>query len=218
MQLYSKLKTEHCTESCLSDLANVRHRVAMTRLRMSSHSLRIEEGRYNGTPREDMIRTLCSGGIEDEKHLLLKCPMYEDIRKLHLNTYHTIITSTTLNDQEKTVGILNSADLKPVAKFIYEAFEKRKIMLDSLHTLNDIIDKINKQESISNKIEADVQHTITSMITKIENNHAHNTQNHPQYAVQNIRDDGLKITLKKISSHAVKSITNNGLKLTLIKI
>ena len=43
-------------------------------------------------------------------------------------------------------------DLKAVGKFIYDAFEDRKIMLDSLSTLNDIVDKIDKNTSHAPKI------------------------------------------------------------------
>ena len=63
LSLYSQLKTKSGAERYLSDVTNIRHRTAMTRLRMSAHSLHIEEGRYTIpiTSRED--RTLWYGMV-----------------------------------------------------------------------------------------------------------------------------------------------------------
>ena len=40
-----------------------------------------------------------------------------------------------------------SRDIKTTAKFIHLVFKTREIMLDSLASLNDMIDKIEKQEA-----------------------------------------------------------------------
>ena len=202
LSLYSQLKTESGAERYLSDVTNIRHRTAMTRLRMSAHSLHIEEGRYTIpiTSREDRICTLCKTGVEDETHLLVKCPMYEELRH-HMDKHKTTLTSNTLSDQVKTVNILKSKDLQPVAKFVYEAFEKRKVMIDSLYILNDMLDKIDKQEKISAKIEVDVLNAVTKMVNKVVNSEK-SAQNNKKYfgfyAVKNVSDDGLKLTLSKI--------------------
>ena len=47
LKMYGSLKTETGTEKYLTDITNVKHRVDLTRLRLSSHSLNIETGRLD---------------------------------------------------------------------------------------------------------------------------------------------------------------------------
>jgi len=42
LKFYSILKKNICTEKYLTDISNVKHRQALTRLRLSSHTLSIE--------------------------------------------------------------------------------------------------------------------------------------------------------------------------------
>ena len=59
------------------------HRVAFTRLRVSSHSLAVETGRWNrrGRGRLPMEERLCScGDIQSEVHVLSHCPVSQHIR------------------------------------------------------------------------------------------------------------------------------------------
>ena len=47
----------------------------MARLRLSSHDLRVETGRYTGLTYDNRVCRLCdTGAIEDEQHILLECP------------------------------------------------------------------------------------------------------------------------------------------------
>ena len=49
-------------------------RRCLSRLRLSAHALRIERGRYQGTPRHNRTCPRCdSGKVEDEKHFLFNC-------------------------------------------------------------------------------------------------------------------------------------------------
>ena len=53
----------------------------LVKLRISSHKLRIETGRYNKIPRDERLCSLCNcNKIEDETHFLLDCPSYSSIR------------------------------------------------------------------------------------------------------------------------------------------
>ena len=63
---------------------------AFSRLRMSSHRLEIEPGRWtrpNSTPLDDRKCNLCNV-LEDEFHFVLECNMFVEFRK---NTYLGII-------------------------------------------------------------------------------------------------------------------------------
>ena len=53
-------------------------RISFTRIRTSSHRLRIETGRWTRTPRE--LRLCPCGDIQSEEHVLLRCPMSQDLR------------------------------------------------------------------------------------------------------------------------------------------
>ena len=54
-------------------------RIALTRIRLGSHHLRVETGRWARIPHELRICP-CSTGIQDEKHVLLSCPKSENLR------------------------------------------------------------------------------------------------------------------------------------------
>ena len=54
------------------------HRISFTRMRLSSHRLRIETGRWARLTRE---QRLCKCGlIQDEKHALVECQLTQHIR------------------------------------------------------------------------------------------------------------------------------------------
>ena len=53
-------------------------RISFTRIRTSSHRLRIETGRWSRTPRE--LRTCPCGDIQTEEHVLLRCPVSQMLR------------------------------------------------------------------------------------------------------------------------------------------
>ena len=68
------------------------YRLSFTRLRLSSHELRIETGRWARIPRE---RRLCPcGEIQDEKHVIVDCPITQAIRDnydMDMTTFTDII-------------------------------------------------------------------------------------------------------------------------------
>ena len=68
--------------------------MALTRLRTSSHRLRIETGRWARTPREQRLCS-CGVAIQDERHAIVDCVQVEHIRNKHLHQsaidFHTFI-------------------------------------------------------------------------------------------------------------------------------
>ena len=56
-----------------------RWRIAFSRLRLVSHTLRIETGRWARIPVE-MRLCDCGFGIQDERHVLFTCPRTNDMR------------------------------------------------------------------------------------------------------------------------------------------
>ena len=146
-KLLSLLKHTPGTELYLSQVKNTNHRKAMSKLRLSAHTLEIERGRWgrhSDTSSAERYCTYCQtlgqSIVEDEKHFLLHCPMSKELREKFLPL--TVVNNTNLNDDEKIVDILTNSDLQKTAKFIYMAFEHRDLCLDVLTTVKDIIDYV----------------------------------------------------------------------------
>ena len=64
--------------------------IALCKLRLSSHRLEIEVGRWakpNRTPLDQRKCRICNI-VEDEFHFLLECELYKQIRKKHIKKYY----------------------------------------------------------------------------------------------------------------------------------
>ena len=83
------------------------HRISLTRMRLGSHHLRIETGRWSRTPREN--RTCqCQESIQTEQHVLLHCSLSRTIRN-NMNIKAASLTELfyTENVAEYCYRILN---------------------------------------------------------------------------------------------------------------
>ena len=56
-------------------------RIAATRLRLSSHRLRVETGRWARIPRDARVCSCGTGSVQDEQHVLLHCELSKDLRQ-----------------------------------------------------------------------------------------------------------------------------------------
>ena len=74
-------------------------RLAITRLRLGSHSLRIETGRWSRTPEEQRL-CQCERAIQTESHVLLECPLSEHLRS-EMNLNYNNITELLNPDKEE---------------------------------------------------------------------------------------------------------------------
>ena len=69
-------------EDYLHQVTNTRHRIALTKLRLSNHKLAIETGRYSRPFKKPAERTcpICKIEMEDEYHFLNIRPAYQEKR------------------------------------------------------------------------------------------------------------------------------------------
>ena len=67
------------------------HRSAYAKFRCGTAPIKLETGRYEGLAVEERICPVCHEGVEDERHVLLECPMYNDIRMELLRKITTVI-------------------------------------------------------------------------------------------------------------------------------
>ena len=56
-------------------------RVSFSRLRLMSHNLKIEKGRWSRTPTELRVCQCDSSSVQTERHALLQCPLTADLRR-----------------------------------------------------------------------------------------------------------------------------------------
>ena len=74
----------------LDTVTTNKFRFALSRLRLSSHRLEIETGRWarpNSTPIENRLCTSCQK-LEDEYHFVLECVRYNELRRTLIPNYY----------------------------------------------------------------------------------------------------------------------------------
>ena len=102
---------------------------AYSKLRMSSHRLQIEAGRWVRPvkiPRNQRKCFFCNI-LEDEYHFILQCPVYLELRKKYISKYYW-----KRPNMFKLVELINSTNTGCIRKlciFIYQAFKLRTELL-----------------------------------------------------------------------------------------
>ncbi len=115
LRTYVKIKNALRTEPYLT----VYHRRGipeLAKLRGGTNRLRIEQGRYRKEPLETRICEYCdSNEIEDEKHFLLKCKLYNDLREKMWNKIEetTSIQPTDFKNDDERVNALIGDRFQP---------------------------------------------------------------------------------------------------------
>ena len=125
------------TTKTTTNVRNINHRVAITKLRLSNYKLAIETGRYVKPyqPPVQRICPLCKTGLEDEEHFLMNCIAYRDPRRELFNTLkketNLILDSMTPSSAFTTL-IKSCKSMKQgektqkiVAKYVYDRFSER---------------------------------------------------------------------------------------------
>ena len=113
-----------------------KHRRALTRFRVSSHSLEIENGRHC-KPKIPVDQRLCkcctSQSIEDEVHFLIQCELYADLRQELLTKISGVCDNFKRQRPEDQFYSLmtseNSLIVSWLAKYVYDCMSKRKQFL-----------------------------------------------------------------------------------------
>ena len=133
---YVKIKTSICLENYLSMKFNLKHKIALTRFRLSNHQLMIEKGRYrkNKIDRDMRFCFVCKNQIEDETHFILRCSLYSPGRRvLEDACRETCVRYDQLNEEQKFVFIMtneNEKVIKILSKFIFENLNLRNKMIE----------------------------------------------------------------------------------------
>ena len=116
----------------------MRHRITLTRLRLSNPKLAIETGWYirlYNKP-EERICPICKKDVEDEIHFLTLCPAYQEKRSTlfeYLNKEYRISVNRMAPDDVFLLLINPPSKNKPVqkliAKYVFDCYEKRRSLV-----------------------------------------------------------------------------------------
>ena len=136
-EFYSDIKSEFKIEPYLNLVENRSHKNALTRLRISAHSLHIETGRYKrydkdlkvytNTPREERKCPICTDDIKDEYHFLFKCTNNKKLR----NSFSEYLSETHKKFHEKNeknkIKLLFNSKNKQVSIYLLTLTKKNMI-------------------------------------------------------------------------------------------
>ena len=128
LRTYVMFKKAFESEYYLHRVINRGHRSVLSQFRCGILPLSIEVGRYTNTPLEDRVCELCENGVlEDECHFLLECEVYRDLRAQLLSKVITLAPEYCfLSNTEKLSLLLSDTHIKDTAKFLYEAYYRRR--------------------------------------------------------------------------------------------
>ena len=131
LSLYRNVKTRFGFESYLNDIVPRNLRIALTKLRISGHSLRIHTGRYDRTERNLRICQICNcQEIEDEYHFIFQCRPYQALRSRYIKNY--FIRRPSMYKLIELLSSQNKNELYLLSKYLFEASKIRTNMLSEL--------------------------------------------------------------------------------------
>ena len=105
-----------------------KYRRSLCRLRVSSHRLEVERGRWakpNKIPLDNRKCRFCEV-LEDEYHFILECYIYNDLRKTYIKPYYW-----WRPNMSKFIELLtteNNTTTKNLSNFIEKAFKMRSLI------------------------------------------------------------------------------------------
>ena len=107
------------------------HRSILAQFRTGILPLAVETGRYNDLPLEYRLCNFCNENVlEDEKHFLLNCKLYEEDRKVffaEIMKQDTLLSDKSTHQKFET--LMSEKFVKLTAKFLYTCYFKKRDVL-----------------------------------------------------------------------------------------
>ena len=130
--MFREVQTDFEIANYLTVLDNYKHRQAISKIKLSSHKLNIERGRYSGVPRQNRKCELCNkNDLEDEFHFMLVCDLYSDLRKENSPTYY--VNRPSMFKFIKLLNVTNKKALHKIAMYIIKATYLRDSIVNIMH-------------------------------------------------------------------------------------
>ena len=136
---YKTFKANVNFEKYLFEVKSVKYRIALSRFRLSNHTLMIEKGRHMRPQinRNDRKCGLCTNEIENEFHFVIVCPLYEKERVIPFQSCreNSKYFDNGLNEEQKFIFIMTNECpkiIRTLAKFVYNSFIIREIKIPQI--------------------------------------------------------------------------------------
>ena len=133
LRTYAKLKTEIGLENYFHQITNIENRVLFSKIRLSNHKLKIEEGRFNKVPKEQRYCPFCPNYVEDEIHFLMQCPVYYTHRAQLMLEAQGERGNQQIEQESLFIFLMTNKEVVHLtAKFITKATKLREDLLADL--------------------------------------------------------------------------------------
>ena len=131
LKTYSILKIQIGYENYLSQIQNTQNRISLTKFRLSNHTLMIETGRHQRIEKSQRFCPFCPNTIEDERHFLLQCPVYDVFRnELFSEAKQEKANILQMDSSDKFITILTNPTIVPkTAPCLNRMFYCREFLL-----------------------------------------------------------------------------------------
>ena len=131
LRTYKLFKFSYCTEKYLKQFLPLRYRSAFAKFRCGVAPLKIETGRYERKDVHERVCFNCSSTLEDERHVLLNCPLYEDLRQtMFIDILGVNNNFSELSDEDKFIYLFkNDMIFNIVAKTCHNILMRRNSLL-----------------------------------------------------------------------------------------
>ena len=132
LRFYNLFKQSYETESYCKMILPLNHRSAFSKFRCGVAPIRLETGRYEGLKVEERLCPFCNV-VEDEIHVFLKCPVYNDLRSnLFDSAFRLDENFLNLTDVLKCIFLFsNDRIIRCCAKTCYLILNKRYLLLNT---------------------------------------------------------------------------------------
>ena len=96
----------------------------MSRLRLSSHRLAVESGRWHKPLPIPFIERKCTicNVLQDEFHIVIKCNLFKDLRNRYISRYFWLHPNYLKFTQ--LLATHSEADIRKLSIFVFKAFER----------------------------------------------------------------------------------------------
>jgi hypothetical protein len=132
LRTYKLFKTNLNPEPYLTLSIPYKIRKAIAKFRISNSKLEIEIGRHTNVELENRLCKLClnvnSYHIEDEYHVIMICPFYQELRNIYLSNDYPCNMFSFLSIMSTT----EERDLTKLGCYITNAFQLRNVLLTTL--------------------------------------------------------------------------------------
>ena len=130
LRTYALFKTVPGFEKYLDEIKCVKDRTALTKLRLSNHRLMIEKGRHLGIDKQQRFCPFCPNRIENEKHFLIECQVYKNLRSDLYTEIENIFPSIRNQPHDyKFLNLMKDVTTASVSRFTSKAMELREFLL-----------------------------------------------------------------------------------------